>query len=162
MNQKEREQVLREELEALLEGGNAHDGWQHKLKEFPMEKINTSLPALRTPTGTPLNPWALLVHMCICVKDILDFVQQRDYNPLPFPAGYWPTEHEAPSPAEWTRKIESFSLLMAEAVQLVQDQRTDLFSELPHAPEYSLYRELLLIADHNAYHLGQLGLFEEL
>ncbi|ORC32816.1 hypothetical protein B4O97_15290 [Marispirochaeta aestuarii] len=162
MNQKEKEQILRNELEAVLEGGNAHDGWQHKLKNFPPDKINSGLPGLRTPVRTLLTPWTLLVHMRICVKDILDFIQMRDYSPLPFPEGYWPAEEKAPSPEEWNRELEGFALLMAEAVQLVRDLKTDLFSPLPHAPEYSVYRELLLIADHNAYHLGQLGLFEDL
>jgi len=162
MNQKEKEQVLRNELEALLEGGNAHDGWQHKLKNFPVEKINLSLPGLRTPIKTLLTPWALLVHIRICVKDILEFIQQRDYSPLPYPEGYWPVEDRIPSQTEWNRELEAFALAMAEALQLVRDPKTDFFSPLPHAPEYTVYRELLLVADHNAYHLGQLGLFEDI
>lgn len=152
---------LRKELTALLNGGNAHDGWKEKLESFDPNRVNVRIPGVLTPNGMPITPWQLLEHMRLAQADILEFVRGRGYREREFPREYWP-EHDRPAGmAEWRQSLAGFREDFETLVALA-DGGTDLTAGLPHAPGYSLLRELLLVADHNSYHLGQIGLLEDL
>jgi hypothetical protein len=144
------DKVLREQLLALLRGGNAHMGFDAAVADFPVDALNTPVPQ-----GTYLV-WHLLEHMRIVQWDILEFVRNPDYVSPDFPVGYWPPPGAKATATVWEKIIKRFRGDL-EAVQgIVRDPATDFFSPIPHARDYTVFREMLLVADHNAYHLGEL------
>jgi hypothetical protein len=142
--------VMRKELLALLRGDNAHMGFDAAVADFPMEEINKPVPQ-----GTYLV-WHLLEHMRIVQWDILEFVRNPDYVSPDFPDGYWPRPGEKATPAVWDKSVKAFQKDLDALQEMAKDPRTDLFSPIPHAKDYTVFREILLAADHNAYHLGEL------
>lgn len=147
--------LLREQIIQLLEGGNAHLKTMDVLTDYPMEIINSTLPNIG------YSAWELLEHMRIAQYDILDFIRNPDYQMPKWPDDYWPSKKWDAGEADWESTKTSFWVDLSEAVKLANDPETDLFAPLKHAPDYTLLRELLLIADHNAYHLGQLVLIKK-
>jgi hypothetical protein len=142
--------ALREHLLYLLRGGGAHLDFDKAVAGLP--------PDLRgvRPAGLPHSPWRLLEHLRIAQWDILQFwLNPRHVSPQ-FPEGYWPQGDSPPDSAAWDRSIEAFRADLRDMQGLVADPATDLFAPLPHGQGQTLLREALLVADHNAYHLGQL------
>ncbi len=142
--------VLRRELLALLRGGNAHMSFSDAVSGFPMDDINEPVPQ-----GTYLV-WHLLDHMRIVQWDILEFVRNANHVSPDFPAGYWPAAGEKATATRWKKSVADFEKDLAAVIEIVADPKTDFFAPLPHAKDYTVLREMLLVADHNAYHLGEL------
>ena len=115
-------------------------------------------PALRGRTVPPVphSPWRLLEHLRIAQWDILRFCIDPQHASPPFPEGYWPEGDAPPDTAAWDRSVEAFRADLTSMQELVADPATDLFAPLPHGQGQTILREALLVADHNAYHLGQL------
>lgn len=133
----------------LLRGGGAHLNFKTAFAGFPIE-----LRGVR-PAGLPQTAWRLLEHMRIAQRDILDFCINPKYIPKDFPSGYWPP-NDAPAKADdWDKSLKSFRTDLGAMEQLVAKRSTDLFAPIPHGEGQTILREALLIADHNAYHLGQ-------
>jgi hypothetical protein len=142
--------VLREHLLYLLRGGGAHLDFEKAIAGLPAELRGVK------PRDLPHSPWRLLEHMRIAQWDILRFcIDPRHVSPH-FPEGYWPQGDAPPDSASWERSVESFRADLRAMQNLVADAATDLFSPLPHGEGQTILREALLVADHNAYHLGQL------
>lgn len=139
---------LRAELAALLRGGNAHVHTRAALDGIPPDRVNDRV------HGLPYSLWELVEHLRFTQRDILDFVRDPNYDAPPWPQAYWPEANEA-TPAIWSTAIDSFLDDLDTFVILVENEATDLFAELPWAPGYTVLREALLAADHNAHHLGQ-------
>jgi hypothetical protein len=141
---------LREHLLYLLRGGGAHLHFEKAVADIP--------PALRGRTVPPVphSPWRLLEHLRICQWDILEFSRNPKHVSPAFPDGYWPRGDAPPDPAAWDRSIESFRADLQAMQNLVADPANDLLARIPHGEGQTLLREALLVADHNAYHLGQL------
>ncbi|HON38928.1 MAG: DinB family protein [Desulfomonilia bacterium] len=144
------DRVTREQLIALLEGGNAHMSFDKAVEGFPLDRINTPVPQ-----GSYLI-WHLLFHMQVVQWDILEFVRNPGHISPDFPGGYWPHPGEQASPAVWVDIANKFRADLEALKHLVRDPRTDFFSPIPHAKEYTVLREILLAADHNAFHVGEL------
>jgi len=141
---------LREQLAYLLKGGGAHVHFMDAVEGFPAGKYSVFA------TGLPHTGWQLLEHARIAQWDILEFSRNPKHVSPDFPAGYWP---KTPMPANekaWEESAAAFQRDLNEMVKLVQNPRTDLFAKLPHGDGQTILREALLLADHNAYHLGQL------
>ena len=141
---------LREQLVYLLKGGGAHVHFMDALEGFPVGKHGTYANAL------PHTGWQLLEHARLAQWDIVDFSKNSKHVSPDFPGGYWP---KTPAPAnekEWDESVAAFQRDLQEMVHLVQDPRTDLFAKIPHGQGQTILREALVLADHNAYHLGQL------
>jgi hypothetical protein len=141
---------LREHLLYLLRDGGAH---------LDFEKAVAGLPAgLRgvRPPNVPHTPWRLLEHLRIAQWDILEFTRNPRHVSPPFPEGYWPAGDTPPDAAAWDRSMAAFRADLKAMQDLVADPATDLFTPLPHGQGQTVLREALLVADHNAYHLGQL------
>jgi hypothetical protein len=142
--------ALRKHLLELLNGGHAH---------LDFDKATAGLPlGLRgaRPPGLPHTPWRLIEHMRIAQWDILRFSIDPHHISPEFPGGYWP-ESDAPStPEAWDQSIAAFRADLRAVKDLVGDPNTDLFTPLAHGQGQTILREALLVADHNAYHLGQL------
>jgi hypothetical protein len=141
---------LREHLLALLSGGDAHLDFESAIADLPADKRGEK------PPGLPHTPWRLLEHMRIAQWDILRFSVDPDHVSPEFPAGYWPEGDAPPDPSAWDRSVESFRSDLQAMKDLVADPKIDLFAPIPHGQGQTILREALLVADHNAYHLGQM------
>lgn len=141
---------LREQVIYLLKGGGAHVHFTDALDDFPPAKYGTFADAL------PHTGWQLLEHARLAQRDILEFSRNPKHVSPPFPAGYWPKTPAPTSEKEWTESVAAFEHDLVEMVRLVQNPKTDLFAKIPHGDGQTILREALVLADHNAYHLGQL------
>lgn len=144
------DQSVREHVLYLLKDGGAHLGFEQAIAGLPEElrgeKIN----------GVPHAPWRLLEHMRICQWDILEFSRNSNHVSPEFPDGYWPEGDAPPAPESWDQSVEKFKDDLQGMVDLVANPDTDLYAPIPHGDGQTILREALLVADHNAYHLGQL------
>jgi hypothetical protein len=147
---KDRDAALREQLDALLSGGNAHAKFDDIVKGIP--------PKLRgqKPAGMPHSPWMLLEHLRLAQWDILEFSRNKDHQSPEWPSGYWPKNEAPPNTDAWDRSVEGFRKDLDAIRKLVTNPKTDLLAAIPGGDGQSILREALLVADHNAYHLGQL------
>ncbi len=141
---------LRQHLASLLQMKGAHLDFKSAVSDFPV--------ALRgaKPRGAPHSAWQLLEHMRIAQQDILDFSRNPQYREKNFPGDYWPATEAPPSGQAWEESIRQFEKDQKEMQELVADTGHDLLGKIPHGTGQTLLREALLVADHNAYHLGQL------
>jgi len=143
---------LRDQLIQLLRGGNAHLTFDEAVANFPVSRAGIR------PARSPHSGWELLEHMRIAQNDILRFSQSADHVSPKFPDGYWPAAPEPPDSNAWTRSVKAYREDLAEFEAMVLDAARDLNHPFPWGDGQTLLRETLLIADHNAYHLGQLVL----
>jgi hypothetical protein len=141
---------LREHLVYLLKGGGAHLNFDKALQGLPAGLRGAK------PPGVPHTPWRLLEHMRIAQWDILEFTRNPRHVSPPWPEGYWPAGDAPPDEAAWDRSVAAFGADLQAMQDLLADPATDLFLPLPHGEGQTALREALLVADHNAYHLGQL------
>ena len=150
MTTDDKDRSLREHLLYLLRGGGAHVNFEDAVKDFPAELINAKA------EGVPYTPWALLEHMRIAQWDILEFSRSAAHTSPDWPEGYWPAPGREAGAGDWQRSVEAFRADLAAVCALVEDPAGDLYARIPHGDGQTLLREALLVADHNAYHLGAL------
>ena len=142
--------AMREHVAKLLEWEDAHANFSSAVAGLPE--------ALRgkQPSGLPYSPWQLLEHLRITQHDILDFCVNPKYEELSWPKDYWPPSAEPPSRDAWARSISAFERDRAALQQLSRNPAVNLESTIPHGQGQTYLRELLLAADHAAYHIGEL------
>lgn len=146
---------LRDHLLHLLRGGDAHIHFDDLISDFPTELINQKI------DGVPYTAWQVLEHMRIAQWDILEFSRNAAHVSPPWPEGYWPTPDAAATVDAWEESIESFRSDLRAMEELVESE-SDLFAAIPHGSGQTILREALLVADHNAYHLGVLTLMKRI
>lgn len=144
------DQSLREHVIYLLEGGGAHLGFVDAIADLPDHLRGAKAP------GCPHTPWRLLEHMRICQWDILEFSRNPDHVSPSFPDGYWPATDAPPTNDDWDHSVQQFCADLQAMIALVADPGIDLYAKIPHGDGQTILREALLVADHNAYHLGQM------
>ena len=149
------QQPLRDQLVALLQGGHAHMGFAEAVADFPPAMINTR------PPRVPYTFWHLVEHLRLTQADILDYVANPDYRAPSWPEDYWPPREAEATWADWQASVAAFQRDLNALVALVADEGTDLFALVPSNPAHNLLREALLVADHNAYHIGELGILRQ-
>lgn len=142
--------VLRRHLLAALDGRGAHVDFDAALRDLP-EALRG-----RRPEGLPYSPWELLEHLRFTQRDLLDFCRDSDYAEPDWPGDYWPDDPAPPSPEAWDASVAAFREDLEALQALITDPTTDLLAEIPHGDGQTYLREVLLVIDHNAYHLGQL------
>jgi hypothetical protein len=147
---------LREQLVKLLDGGQAHAEWRDAVAEMP-ENLRGA-----KPQGAPHTAWQLLEHMRIAQLDILEFSRDAKHVSPEFPEGYWPATEAPPNAEAWEKSVKAFGRDLEEMKKLASDPKTNLFERIPHGEGQTILREVLLAADHNAYHLGQLVLVRKM
>lgn len=147
--------VMRRELLALLEGGNAHMSFAEVLGAFPLRFIN------KKPPNTPYSFWHFVEHLRITQWDILEFIRDPLHVSPEYPAGYRPAPEEKTDQAGWQRSCERFSSDLEALREMVRDKTVDLLVPIPHARNYNIFREILLAADHNAYHIGEIAIMRQ-
>ena len=141
---------LRQHLISLLTKAEAHVDLESSLKDFPRELRG------KKPEGAPHTPWQLLEHIRIAQWDILEFSKDAGHKSPKWPDEYWPKTAAPPDDKAWDKSVKQVLAELKEMSALVSDPKRDLFAEIPHGDGQTLLREALLVADHNAYHLGQL------
>jgi uncharacterized damage-inducible protein DinB len=144
--------MLRQHLLSNFEG-NAHMTFDDAVKNFPLDQINAECP------NSSYTPYGLLVHIVSAQVDILNFIVNPHYKEQQWPEDYWP--HKAGTAADWEATIDRFHENETALRDLVSDASTDLFATIPHGTGQTVLREILLVADHNAYHVGEFGLLRE-
>lgn len=149
------DQVVREQLLALLRGGQASMPFDQAVKDFPLEEINTR------PPKVPYSPWHLLEHMRLAQWDILDFIRNPEYVWPNWPEDYWPPRDAEADEARWQETIRQFQADLEALQAIVADPDTDLYAALPHGAKYNVLREILVVADHNAHHLGEFAILRQ-
>ena len=144
------DQSLRKHLVALLRGGEAHIQFADALADFPSDKRGAFA------AGLPHTGWQLLEHARIAQWDILEFSRNPNHVSPDFPEGYWPKTPGPPNHAAWNKSAKGFQRDLQAMLALISNVRADLHAPLPWGDGQTLLREALVLADHNAYHLGQL------
>ena len=152
----DKDKALREHLLYVMRGGGAHIDFESVIKDFPVETANERIEHL------PYTAWAVLEHMRIAQWDILEFSRHAGHVSPKWPEGYWPAPGEAADAAAWQRSVGQFRADLKEMESLVEDPATDLFAPIQHGDGQTVLREALLVADHNAYHLGVLATMKRL
>lgn len=142
--------IVREHLLWLLRGGHAHVGFEQAVADLPSHVCG------RAPVGLSHTPWRLLEHLRIAQWDILEFSRNPDHVSPEFPDGYWPAQDAPPDEQAWDISVAGFQTNADEFQRLVADTQQDLSDPFPWGNGQTLLREALLLADHNAYHIGQL------
>jgi hypothetical protein len=147
---------LREHVLYRLKGQGAHVDFEAAIKGLPV--------ALRgkRPKGATHSAWEILEHVRLAQWDILEFSRDSKHVSPEWPSGYWPKKPAPPNASAWNQSVRAFRAGNDAMCELVAKESTDLFARIPHGDGQTILREALLIADHNAYHLGELVLVRRL
>jgi hypothetical protein len=141
---------MRDHLLYLLHGGGAHASFDDAIGDWPVQWAGVKV------ANFPHTAWMLLEHMRRAQWDILEFSRNPKYVSPKWPEGYWPASEAPPSEKEWKASMVAFKKDLRVMEQLVADKKVDLYAKIPWGDGQTILREALLVADHNAYHLGQL------
>lgn len=152
----DRDASLREHLLKLLTAEQAHAGFDAAVKNLPAELRG------KRPNGADHSAWELLEHLRIAQEDILEFSINPNYKTMDWPSGYWPATAAPPDEKAWDKSVRAFRKNLKAFCALIANPATDLYARIPHGDGQTILREALLIADHNAYHVGQLVLVRQL
>ena len=150
MKEDRKDKALRERVLYLLEGGGAHAKFDEIVAGIPPKLFG------QKPAKLPHSLWMLLEHLRITQWDILEFSRNPKYQSIKWPEGYWPKTEAPPNASAWNASIKQFRQDLKAMQALVKDPKTDLFAKIPRGDGQTILREALLLADHNAYHLGQM------
>jgi len=145
-----RDKSLREHLLYLLRDGGAHAGFDDAVGDWPVQLAGVKV------ANFPHTAWMLLEHLRLAQWDILEFSRNPKHASPKWPEGYWPESESPPSEKAWRSSIVAFKKDLRAVEQLVASEKTDLYAKIPWGDGQTILREALLVADHNAYHLGQL------
>ena len=144
------ESEIRAQLARALDWDDAHAGFDRVVDGIAPEYRG------HAPAGLPYSPWQLLEHLRLAQEDILDFCRNPAYRERRWPDEYWPDSPEPPDAKAWDRSIAAVRRDREALARLTQDPAIDLTAALPHGSGQTLLREVLLVLDHSAYHLGEL------
>jgi hypothetical protein len=142
---------VRKHVLSLLRGSSAHISFDDFISGFPADLCNRHI------DGLPYTPWQVLEHMRLALWDILEFSRDANHVSPEFPKGYWPQPNEAGTTALWQETVDAFRNDLQQMQSLLDDPATDLHAKIPHGDGQTILREALVVADHNAYHLGVLA-----
>jgi hypothetical protein len=144
------DKALREQVRKILDWEDAHAGFDSAVKGLPPKLRGATAP------GLPHSAWQLLEHLRLAQKDILEFCVKSDYKEMSWPQDYWPQGPEPPSEKAWDESVAAFVRDRDALKKLAMDPGIDLFARIPHGSGQTYLRELLLVADHAAYHVAQI------
>jgi hypothetical protein len=150
MKQDRKDRALREHVLYLLDGGGAHAKFDEIVAGIPAKILG------QKPADLPHSLWMLLEHLRIAQWDILEFSRNPKHTSPKWPEGYWPKTEAPTTTAAWNGSVKKFRQDLKAMQDLVNDPKSDLFARIPWGDGQTILREALLLADHNAYHLGQM------
>jgi uncharacterized damage-inducible protein DinB len=150
------ETALRQQIAKALDWQEAHASFDAAVVNFP--------PALRgkIPAGLPYSPWQLVEHIRRTQADILEFCIAAHYEEKAWPKDYWPDSPEPPSASAWDESIAAVRRDCAALATMATDAKTNLTSRVPNGDGQTYLREILLVIDHTAYHVGELVVLRRL
>ena len=146
---------MREQLVGLLRGGDAHLPFDEAVADFPAALINSR------PPNVLYTFWHLIEHLRLTQADILAYLTRADYEAPAWPDEYWPAPAARATKEDWDASVAAFRRDLDAIVAIVADEGTDLFGPVPSNGEHTVLREALIVADHNAYHVGELGILRQ-
>ena len=149
----EHDNALRGHVLEMLKGESAHISLEAAISDFPVEHVNTQI------NNSPHTAWQLLEHIRIAQWDILNFSTNADYEEMKWPDDYWPKDEGTAE--NWNASVQQTLDDLKSMRDLVADEKTDLFAKIAHGSGQTILREAMLIADHNAYHVGQIMLIKK-
>jgi hypothetical protein len=147
---------LRKQLAQNLRAGNAHLSFEDAVAQFPEAHINAR------PENVEYSFWHLVEHLRLTQADILRYVTDPAYQEMAWPRDYWPARDAGASKAEWDASIQGFLEDREALAAMVEDEGNDLLMPAPSHAEHTLLREVLIIIDHNAYHVGELAILRQI
>ena len=150
MKEDRKDKALREHVLYVLDGGGAHARFDEIVAGIPPKLLG------QKPGALPHSLWMLMEHLRIAQWDILEFSRNSQHASPKWPEGYWPKTPAPPKPTDWNASVKKFRQDLKAMQDLVKDPKTDLFAPIPWGDGQTVLREALLLADHNAYHLGQM------
>jgi uncharacterized damage-inducible protein DinB len=142
--------ALRDHLARALGWAEAHMSFDDAVADLPAGLRG------KVPPGLPYSPWQLLEHIRITQHDILDFCRNPDYEEIDWPDAYWPKSPAPPSADAWDASVRHIGEDRAALEALARDLSIDLAARIPHGSGQTYLREILLVIDHTAYHMGEL------
>jgi hypothetical protein len=143
--------ALRDQLVQLLRQGNAHVDMLSALQDFPVALYG------KRPAHAPHSGWEILEHMRIALRDLFDFSTNSKYVELKWPEEYWPASPAPPSEEAWHNSVRAIEEDLVAFEKLIKNPHSNLFAQIPWGKkDQTLMREVLLAADHNSYHTGEL------
>jgi Protein of unknown function (DUF664) len=142
---------LRDHVIFLLKGGGAHLSFADEIGNWGVKLAGTKVAKF------PHTGWMLVEHMRVAQRDILEFSRNPKHVSPPWPEGYWSSVEAPPSKKAWSASVAAFKKDQRAMELLVANRKVDLFARIPWGDGQTILREALLVADHNAYHLGQLA-----
>jgi uncharacterized damage-inducible protein DinB len=148
--------AIRDGLARSLGWSEAHVSFDDAVRDLPPQLRGTR------PVGLAHSPWEILEHIRIVRRDILAFSLDGRYDELEWPADYWPKLPEPPDDGAWERSVAAVREDRGRLQELVRDARVDLTAVTPHGTDQTYLRELLLVVDHTAHHVGQLVIVRRL
>jgi hypothetical protein len=144
------DQPLRQHLLYLLRESGAHATFDAVMGDWPVQLAGAKV------ANFPHTAWMLVEHLRIAQWDILEFSRNPKHTSPAWPEGYWPSSEAPPSEQAWKASVEACKKDLRALEKMVADPKVDLFAKLPWGDGQTVLREALLVADHNAYHVGQL------
>lgn len=147
---------LRKHLLFLLKEEGAHQGFDAVVKDLPGELRS------KRPQGAAHSPWEVLEHLRIAQWDIVEFTRDAKHVSPKFPDGYWPADAAPPNAKAWEQSVAAFRADLKTMTDMVADESVDLFAPIKHGDGQTVLRQALLLADHNAYHLGEMVVLRRL
>lgn len=148
--------AVRKQLIDLLTGSQAHQSFDEAINDLPAELRGVKLDKL------PYSIWQLVDHIRIAQWDILEFSRDATHQSPPWPEGYWSTDVAPPDAAAWEQALQQIRQDRAAFIALLNDPQRSLYEPFAHGTGQNLLREALLIADHNAYHVGEIIIIRRL
>lgn len=148
----EHDAVLRDQLVQRLRGRGAHMPFEEAVKDFPTDRIAEPFP------NGDYSAWSLVEHIRRAQEDILDYITDPYYEHRQWPGDYWP---ESVGAEDWARSVNGFISDRDKLIAIVEDPETDLYAPIPWAPEHNILREVLIICDHSAYHVGEFAIMRQ-
>jgi len=142
--------AIRKAIGASLAWGQAHADFDKAVEGLPRDARG------RRPDGMPHSPWEILEHLRIAQEDILDFCRNPHYEERKWPDEYWPAAPEPPDAAAWDASVAAFRRDRVGMGRLATNPKIDVTAKIPHGTGQTYLREVLLVLDHNAYHVGEL------
>jgi hypothetical protein len=144
------EQLMRLQLVRLLEGDDAHMRFEEAVAEFPADAINA------LPPNVPYTPWHLVEHLRITQWDMLRYIEDPTGHVSPdWPVGYWPDAAAETDTAGFAKSVAGFKADLRAMEQIALDESRDLTAALEGTPGHTPLRGLMIIGNHNSYHLGE-------
>jgi Protein of unknown function (DUF664). len=142
--------ALRDHVVNLLTVRQAHGTFEDAVAQMPVDRVGDR------PEALPYSVWELVEHLRRAQRDLLDYCRDPDYTAPDWPDGYWPDDPAPPNDDAWDEAVAGVQDDRDALCALVQDESLDLYDPVPSSDEHTYLREMLLVADHNAYHIGQI------